>query len=138
MCFEERYYKDCGHLAYRGDVWCENSHVNLLTGEYTYCSASRNSRTTQFVVLETPGHCDTHECWLKARIRYGWRCHRCLHKNGGKQGRFCRGHKCGHEVCSKCSSSFLKCCYDGHTLRRGAKCKVCSHQSCSRCEYCLQ
>lgn len=138
MCYEDRFYKDCGHLSHKKLVFCSRGRIDLLTGDYIGCKAFYASNRTEYAVTKLPGYCDTYECWLESRVRYGWRCHKCSRTNPKKEGRFCRGSDCGHQVCSKCPSSFLLCCWCGTSVRRGQNCSHCLRRSCSNCEYVLR
>ncbi|TLD15230.1 hypothetical protein PspLS_10630 [Pyricularia sp. CBS 133598] len=138
MCYENRFYKDCGHFSYKEMAFCNGRRIVVATGEYIACEEFYASDKVEFVEKTDPGYCDTYECWLESRIRYGWRCHKCWNKNRRNQDGFCNGRDCGHRVCKVCSPSFLLCCYDGVPVRRGGNCKECLRRSCSNCEYHLQ
>ncbi|KAL5939485.1 hypothetical protein ACKVV1_010160, partial [Pyricularia oryzae] len=98
MCYEDRFYKDCGHLSHKKLVFCSRGRIDLLTGDYIGCKAFYASNRTEYAVTKLPGYCDSYECWLESRVRYGWRCHKCSRTNPKKEGRFCRGSDCGHQV----------------------------------------
>ncbi|TLS26861.1 hypothetical protein PpBr36_04130 [Pyricularia pennisetigena] len=135
MCYEEIFYKDCGHPAYKDLVFCDYRRVDRVTGELVRCSSSEDGEFLDIIRSKVPGYCNNDECWLKSRVRYGWRCHKCSHTNRRRKGRFCRGRSCRHEVCERCDPSYLLCCYDGVPVERGANCDACLRRSCTKCEY---
>ncbi|KAI6296783.1 hypothetical protein MCOR33_006729 [Pyricularia grisea] len=113
MCYEDRFYKDCGHLSHKKLVFCSRGRIDLLTGDYIGCKAFYASNRTEYAVTKLPGYCDSYECWLASRVRYGWRCHKCSQTNPKKEGRFCRGSDCGHQYPTMCYiEDYLKEC--GH------------------------